>query len=178
MERAYRDSGQDQPSSPTDALARLTIVNSLWRGLALSLVLGLVGAARPASAQETQPSLHPPPAASPSIVTADNLARIRRALTVETPIATDPDGLRFYVRVLAPQRTFADYMKGTDLRFGPSLAAPPRDAYGPAAIGGGIDLLALAAKGVERVRQAIREREIRKIREQIELELQALEAAK
>ena len=69
-------------------------------------------------------------------------------------------------------------MKGTDLRIGPSLAAPPRDAYSPAAFGGGIDLMGLAAKGVERVRKAIREHEIRKIREQIDLELQALEAAK
>lgn len=155
----------------------LRIVNTLRRGLAVGLVLGVVSAVPPASGQEAQPSPPAPPAASPSIVTADNLARIRRALTVESPITTDRDGLRFYVQVLAPQRTFADYMKGTDLRFGPLRPAPPRDAYSPAAFGGGIDLLQLAAKGVERVRQAIRERELRKIREQIDLELLALEAA-
>jgi hypothetical protein len=73
----------------------------------------------------------PPEAATPAQpevvvpITNSDLARIRQALESGPAIKIDDSQLRYYVQVLAKQRTFAEYVKGYDLRNGPTKGGNP-----------------------------------------------------
>ena len=78
------------------------------------------GVAAPATPQaETQPSGVTVP------ITEADLSRIRKALDSSPSLRIDDNQLRFYVQILARERSFADYVKGYDLRNGPTKGGNP-----------------------------------------------------
>src|SRR5690606_27838956 len=58
-------------------------------------------------------------------ITGADLARIRKALDSSPSVRLDDGQLRFYVQILAKQPSFADYVKGYDLRHGPTKGGNP-----------------------------------------------------
>ena len=125
-----------------------------------------------ASAQETPAT---PPTGAPPVVSDATLARIRAALASEPAVTLDEDALRFYVQITAKPPTFADYLKGSDGWFDITPTAAQTRLPGGARLppAGGVDLLSL----FRRVNRAAQDRKVRQIREQIDQELEALDAA-
>jgi hypothetical protein len=140
--------------------------------LAPTCVVALLCVVPGASAQEAPPG---PPTATPPIVSDATLARIKAALASEPAVTLDEDALRFYVQITATPLTFADYLKGSGAWFDITPTAAPTHLPGGARVppAGGIDLLSL----LRRANRAAQERRARQIREQIDRELDALEAA-
>ncbi len=147
-------------------------MKSRCNGLVLGLVVVLTCAAHPASGQEVDPGS---PSSTPRLATDADLDRIREALASEPAISLSA-ATRFSIEVIVRRPTFADYLKGSDLRAHVARPMPPGDGYSAAFAGGGFDLLQLIGAGVERFRNAQHQRTIRKIRERIDRELQALSA--
>lgn len=157
----------------TSQVVLSTVTKGAWRaGLAVSVFLTLPCHAATASAQETPAS---GPANVPPVVSGTTLARIRAALASEPAVTLDQDALRFYVQVTAKPLTFADYLKGSGAWFEITQTSAPNRVTGGARLppAGSIDLLAL----FRRANKAREERNVRKIRERIGQELEALEAA-
>jgi hypothetical protein len=136
--------------------------------LTVSLVFALACAGRPLSAQDA-PAVAPPPIFKPDARTLD---RIRTALDREPALARPPEGLRFYLEINTVQRTWQDYMASARGAFAITPITPPADRPGGTTLGG-VDLLSI----FRRVNQARRDREARQIRERIDRELRALDAA-
>jgi hypothetical protein len=138
---------------------------------ALAILLG----ARIAAAGQTAEADH-----TRSFVSASTIAAIRSAL--EQPPAVklnlDGNGLRFQMQVLAKQRTFASYLRGTDIPFGRPEPFDARQVLGAGGHGGGFDVLPLIVSAVNKAREARRNYLIRKINEQIDRELEALDEAR
>jgi hypothetical protein len=128
-------------------------------------------------------------------ITNNDLARIRRALESGPALKIDDSQLRYYVQVLAKQRTFAEYVKGYDLKNGPTKGGnpmthqeflhmvTPREFYSS----GGITAMeqlqfaltnwlgqTLVRKAIEDLQAAKSEREVDEIRDRIERELSGL----
>src|SRR6187401_3441201 len=61
-----------------------------------------------------------PPEADSAPITASQLNRIRKALDNSPPVNLDEDQLRYYVRILASQPNFSEYLRGYDFRNGPT----------------------------------------------------------
>jgi hypothetical protein len=137
------------------------------------MVLVLPCAAAAVSAQSPQDGVETP--ARP-IVSDATLARIRKALESEPVLTVDQDALRFYVQISATRMTFADYLKGAGAWFEITGVSAPTRITGGARVppAGGIDLGALFG----RANRAVQDRKARQIRERIEQELRALEAAR
>jgi hypothetical protein len=133
------------------------------------------------------------PPASPASE-AHDLNKIKSALSAPSPLKLGEDQLRFYVRVIARQPRFADFIEGYDLKYGPVAGAPmthqeflnmvtPRELYGSGGITAS-DLLqfsitnwlaqAIIRKGIDAIRDARSDAEIRAIRQRIDRELAAL----
>jgi hypothetical protein len=94
-------------------------------GLALLSLLAATGSGLAATpAQGGLPAGSEAPAAAAPAVPGD-VERIRRALNRPAPVRLDTGGLRFYVDVVARQRTFADYVKGFDLLNGKTKRGNP-----------------------------------------------------
>ena len=138
--------------------------------LAVGLLLVLATAARPALGQQVEASA---PAGSPFVPSDASLDRIRMALASE-PALTLAD-THFHVEVIAKAPTFADYLKGSDLRAHVAPPMPPGMGYG-SGFAVGIDLGQLFGFAVERLGNAQHQRKVRRIRERIDRELQALVA--
>lgn len=78
-----------------------------------------------APGQASAPSVAPTLPAPTSAPVPGDVDRIRRALTGPAPIRLEGSGLRFYVDVVARQRTFADYVQGVDLVNGKTKRGNP-----------------------------------------------------
>jgi hypothetical protein len=104
------------------------------------------------------------------------LERIRAALEDDPVLTITDDALRFYLQVTATKPTFADYLKGSGRWFEITTTGPPSSNRNGSRLpaGGGIDLGALFG----RWERALNARTLRSIRQQIDRELDALEAAK
>jgi hypothetical protein len=136
---------------------------------------------------------------SQPVITQSDLNRIRHALSIDSPLRIDDEQLRFYVEVLARTPTFAEFVKGYDLRHGPTKRGnpmthqefldlvTPRELYSSS--GGGItatDLLQFAVtnwlgqtlvrRALEEMREAKSDEEVKAIRDRINRELAALNA--
>jgi len=160
------------------------------RALLAGIFLTIMCGEHPALGQE-QPSRITPPVPAPStpedhvkgppVVSDAVLDQIRRALSSEATLGIRDTNLRFYVEVHAKQRTFADYVKGSDLRAAPARMVTAHDMFGMGGGGGGgggLDLVGLVQRGIEALRDAKREHDARQIRRRIEQELLALSGAK
>jgi hypothetical protein len=110
------------------------------RGTALVTAMAVAATllAAPASAREQDPvaSGQPPPvqteppaapraapATPPPTVTMADLTRIKRALDSSPTLKLDDSQLRYYVKILAKQTDFRDFMNGYDFVNGPRAAA-------------------------------------------------------
>lgn len=149
------------------------------------------------SPEAAQPNAAAQPAAAgtDTPITAADLARIQKALATSPSINLDQDRLRYYVRVLAHQPTFAEFAKGYDFMNGPTRRGnpmthqeflnmvTPQDLHSS----GGITAMetlqfaftnwlgqSLVKKAIEDLRNARSEREVQEIRDRIERELAAL----
>jgi hypothetical protein len=136
----------------------------------------------------------PPPPVPP-----DNLDRIREAVNRPARLKIEDGQLRIYVQVIAKWPSFAEMVKGYDLKHGPARGNPmshseflgmvtPKDMY---STGGGIrpgELLTMAMvnylgqavikRGLREIREARSAAEIREIRERIDRELAALKGGR
>jgi hypothetical protein len=158
----------------------------------------LVWGSRPAVGEPVQASASPgqtaEPAASVPITQAD-LDRIRKALENPPAVRIDNDQLRYFVQILAKERTFAEYAKGYDLRNGPTRGGnpmthqeflqlvTPKEFYSSGGITAWEQLQfaltnylgqTLVRKAIEDLQKAKDTREVDEIRERIERELAAL----
>jgi hypothetical protein len=154
----------------------------------------VVGApARMAAAQGTSAS-GGRAGASDTVSPAD-LARIRKALETSPTLNLDENRLRYYVRILARQPNFMDFMKGYDFKNGPTRRGNPMthqeflSMVTPREMNssGGITAMetlqfaftnwlgqSLVKKAIEDLKNAKSEREVQDIRDRIDRELAAL----
>lgn len=129
-------------------------------------------------------------------ITPGDLERIRKALDSSSPaIKIDDDQLRYYVQILAKQKSFADYVKGYDLMNGATKGGnpmthreflnlvTPREFYSSGGITAWEQLQfaltnylgqTFVRKAIEDLQQAKDGREVDEIRDRIERELSAL----
>jgi hypothetical protein len=135
----------------------------------VSLMCALACVGAPLSAQEA-PAPAPAPVFKPDPRTLD---RIRTALDREPALDLPAEGLRFYLETSSVRRTWQNYMASARDAFAITPITPPGERPGGLPGGAGIDLLSIFG----RVNQARRDREARQIRERIDRELQAIEAA-
>lgn len=147
---------------------------------------------------EAQTSPPTPAGETPAVsvpITSGDLNRIRQALDGSPAFKIDDSQLRYYVEILAKQRTFAEYVKGYDLKNGPTKGGnpmthqeflnlvTPREFYSS----GGITAIetlqfaltnwlgqSLVKKAIEDLQNARTEREVDEIRARINRELEAL----
>lgn len=136
-------------------------------GTVAALTLFLAAAPRIAGGQDVPPVIGTP--AQAPAAPLHELEQIRAALAV-SPALRIADGMpTFSVRVIAtPQETFAAYVRSLgDLQMTRTVPPGSRDSLGG---GGGMDVGQL----VRVLRDRLREREARKIRARIDLELAAL----
>jgi hypothetical protein len=149
----------------------------------------------PPEAAPASPAAQPAAAGTDTPITAADLERIQKALATSPSIDLDQERLRYYVRVLARQPTFAEFAKGYDFKNGPTRRGnpmthqeflnmvTPQDLHSS----GGITALdtmqfaftnwlgqSLVKKAIEDLRNARSEREVQEIRDRIERELAAL----
>jgi hypothetical protein len=149
--------------------------------------------ADPQSAQTTKPKPAKP------LVSPENLDLIREALNREPALKIENGQLRIYVQVIARWPSFAEMVKGYDLKNGPTGGGnpmshqeflgmvTPREMYGSSGIRP-TEMLSMAIvnflgqavikKGLEEIRNARSEREIAEIRARIDRELAALKGGK
>jgi hypothetical protein len=145
------------------------------------------------AAAQTSPEVSVP-------ITQSDLNRIRQALESGPTIKIDDTQLRYYVQVLATKRTFAEYVKGYDLRNGATKGGnpmthgeflalvTPRELYSSS--GGGITAYeqlqwaltnwlgqTLVKKAIEDLQGAKSQNEVDDIRARIDRELAALRPA-
>jgi hypothetical protein len=165
----------------------------LTRRLLIGIAAGAcLFAAPPAASGQSAPPDPPPAQTSASSQSAAQLDRIRAALDRE-PLRLESN-VRFYLQVTAPTPTFADFVKGKDLRYAPVAGAgmthgeflgmvTPKELYSAAgirpaeALGMAITGLVgriLMKKAFESVTDMWRARELREINERIDAELAAL----
>ena len=139
----------------------------------LVLTLGGLSIGVSATAQDPAADAEPAPVFVPSERT---LAVIERALQGDPVITDAVEGRRFFLQVVARPVTWQEYMAGSNGMFAITPIRPPDDRPGGDPLGGGsgIDLLGIFRS----VGQAMRDREVRQIRERIDRELLALEAAR
>ncbi len=157
---------------------------------------GLVAAAQTPVTGQTAPATTPAADQTPSIpITNTDLERIRKALDSAPSLKIDDSQLRFYVQILAKERSFADYVKGYDLRNGPTKGGnpmthqeflnmvTPKEFYSSGGITAWEQLQfavtnwlgqSLVKKAIEDLQQAKNERDVDEIRARIERELSAL----
>lgn len=128
-------------------------------------------------------------------ISAADLERIRQAVDTTPTINLGQDRLRYYVRILARQTTFTDFLKGYDFVNGPTRRGNPMthqeflDMVTPKELhsSGGITAMetlqfaftnwlgqSLVRKAIEDLRNAKSDREVQEIRDRIERELAAL----
>lgn len=128
-------------------------------------------------------------------ITPGDLARIRQALESSPNLKIDNSQLRFYVQILAAERSFADYVKGYDLLNGPTKGGnpmthkeflslvTPREFYSSGGITAWEQLQfaltnylgqSVVKKAITELQRAKDEREVDEIRDRIERELSAL----
>ena len=164
---------------------------SIATGLIFTLLAG------PASAQSQAPP--PPPPAKSTVVSSENLDRIREALSRDPVLRIEEGHLRIFVEVIGHWPTFAEYTRGYDLMNGPTgLGNPmshaefvamstPRDHYSSAGIRPAeiVTMAAVNVVGQWALRKAItkwttsrKEKEMREIQEMIDAELAAIKKAK
>ena len=80
----------------------------------------------PAPAPTAAPAAPAPSSPSSSVpVTEAEFRRIKEALGTDQSFSVTDDQLRFYVKVLAKQPTFAEWVKGYDLMNGPTRRGNP-----------------------------------------------------
>jgi hypothetical protein len=135
------------------------------------------------------------PATQTSPVGAQQIDRIRQALTQEPALDLNDQQLRFYLEIIAKQPKFSDFVKGYDFINGPTRAGnpmshdefvklvTPKEHYGTAGIQP-IETLqfaltnwlaqALIKRAAEEIRQAKTEREMQEIRDRVDHELAVL----
>jgi hypothetical protein len=164
----------------------------------------------PASAREQNPAAsgQPPPvqaeppaapratpATPPPTVTMADLTRIKRALDSSPTLKLDDSQLRYYVKILAKQTDFRDFMNGYDFINGPTRRGNPMthseflSMVTPKEMNssGGITAIetlqfaftnwlgqSLVKKAIEDLRNAKSEHEIQEIRDRIDRELASL----
>ena len=128
------------------------------------VILLLTAIARPVAAQAPQGSETPD----------EIVERIQKKLQMEPTLKVKLPAT-FYVDVVARKPTILDWLKGTDFSTGPMGALPSSEVHGA---GGGFDVLPLVMKGIQHIRTAVRNYQIRKINERIDKELAALDGAK
>lgn len=169
------------------------------RGLAIRttalLLAGVIvlGSARAAAAQAApRPAT---PADTGSAVSDADLARIRKALQTAPTLNLGENQLRYYVRILAKQPNFLEFMKGYDFKNGPTRRGNPMthqeflSMVTPKEMNssGGITAMetlqfaftnwlgqSLVKKAIEDLKSAKSEREVQDIRDRIDRELAAL----
>jgi hypothetical protein len=128
-------------------------------------------------------------------ITAADLDRVRKALESSPTLNLGQDKLRYYVRILAKQQTFADFLQGYDFKNGPTRRGNPMSHQEFLAMvtpkemnsSGGITAMetlqfaftnwlgqSLVRKALEDLRNAKSDREVQEIRDRIERELAAL----
>lgn len=144
-------------------------------GLTVGLCAGmLLATAGPASARQAAPADVSSPA-GPGTASAGVLEEIRVALDSAPSLVLDRQHLRFYVRIVAPQFTWADYVREAKDWTRITRIVPPTSGPGPASVAGGgsgIDLLGI----FRQVNDAYERRQTRQIRDRIDAELRALVA--
>jgi len=170
----------------------------LRRLAAATLVsLALVGQTAVRAASVQQPSVPTPPAPAPPTVPVSEaeFRRIKEALGNEPNFNINDDQLKFYVRVLAKQPSFAEWVKGYDLMNGPTkrgnpmthqeflTLVTPKEIYSSGGITGK-EMVTVAVtnwlgqtllkKAFEELRNAKNESEAQEIRDRINRELSAL----
>jgi len=144
----------------------------------------------PATAQTGNPPATP----QTSQLSPPDLDRIRDAVTRGPAFKFDENQIRFYLQVVAPKPTFADFVKDQDLMSGPVADAPmthrefldmvtPKELYSAAGIRP-VEALQFAVTGLvgqimlkrafESATDAWRARQIRELNERIDAELAAL----
>ena len=126
--------------------------------------------------------------------TQSELDRIRQAVSREPAFTFDESQVRFYLQVLAPKPTFADFVKDQDLMYGPVPNSQmthrefldmvtPKELYSQAGIrptealqmaATGVALQWLITKAFESATDNWRARQIRELNERIDQELAAL----
>jgi hypothetical protein len=136
---------------------------------ALALLVAVVCAPRPARAQEAAP---PRPDATlvykPDRATLD---RISKAALVRPVFKVAPSQPRFYAFSVAKHETFADYVKTWDLSITP-ITAPAAPGANGFRGGNSVDVFGLIGRLFARDPEAA----AKKVRDRIDLELQALTA--
>lgn len=147
------------------------------------------GQTAPPSVQGTTPATP-----APTITMAD-LTRIKRALDASPTLKLDDSQLRYYVKILAKQTDFRDFMNGYDFVNGPTRRGNPMthseflSMVTPKEMNssGGITAMetlqfaftnwlgqSLVKKAIEDLRNAKSEHEIQEIRDRIDRELASL----
>lgn len=170
--------------------------------IALALSGTLLLQSAPVSAQ-TPPAQVPPPGPSttpasqapPITLSADQLARIRQAVTRESSLKLENGQMMIYVEVVAKWPTFADITKNYDLMHGPAgggnpmshseflSMVTPREMYGSGGISAP-EVLTMAlvnyfgkkaiTKGLKEIGETRDQKKIAEIRARIDAELAAL----
>jgi hypothetical protein len=157
-------------------------------GVILTTALLMTVATAPTAAAQTAAAQTPPAA-------AQQIDRIRQALTQVPALDLNDQQLRFYLEIIAKQPKFSDFVKGYDFINGPTKGGnpmshdefvklvTPREHYGTAGIQP-IETLqfaltnwlaqALIKRALEEVRQAKTEREMQEIRDRVDHELAVL----
>ena len=159
----------------------------------MGLAVASVARASPSQTPDTPQTSPPSEATVP--VTPGDLERIRRALDTGPGLKIDDSQLRYFVQIIAKQRTFADYVKGYDLRNGPTKGGnpmthqeflnlvTPREFYSSGGITAWEQLQfaltnylgqTLVQKALDDIKAARTQREVDEIRARIERELAAL----
>jgi hypothetical protein len=170
---------------------------------ALAAAASLLATTAAAREQDGAASAQPPPGQTPSTtrqtappaVTMADLTRIKRALDASPTIKLDDSQLRYYVKILAKQTDFRDFMNGYDFINGPTRRGNPMthseflSMVTPKEMNssGGITAIetlqfaftnwlgqSLVKKAIEDLRHAKSEHEIQEIRDRIDRELASL----
>ena len=164
-------------------------------------IAGLIqsqGQASQGQAPPSTPPVQPPtPPVQPPAPPPDSLDRIREAVKRPPSLRVENGQLRIYVQVIANWPTFADVVKGYDLRNGPAgggnpmshkeflSLTTPKEMYSSSGIKPTEMLTfaivnylgqAIIKKGLEEILHARSEKEIADIRARIDRELAALRA--
>lgn len=165
----------------------MTVRNRYGQGVTGVILAALLGAGPVGlSAQAADPA---------PVITQTQLNRIRKALDSSPSVNLDEDQLRYYVRILASQPNFSEFLKGYDFKNGPTRRGNPMthqeflNMVTPKEMNssGGITAMetlqfaftnwlgqTLVKKAIEDLRNAKTEREIQEIRDRIDRELAAL----
>jgi hypothetical protein len=184
----------------------MNVMKTDARRIGLITVVAMIAAflAAPASARERaaaasgqaeSPAIQGTPATPAPTVTMADLTRIKRALDASPTLKLDDNQLRYYVKILAKQTDFRDFMNGYDFINGPTRRGNPMthseflNMVTPKEMNssGGITAMetlqfaftnwlgqSLVKKAIEDLRNAKSEHEIQEIRDRIDRELASL----